>query len=287
MIHINPKRIPLKDIQKLIDDAEEAQKAIDSESDPAKRSDLIKSHRQKWVAFRTHFDKLSHGKCWYTESKNPGTDDDVDHFRPKGAIDEDDAHGGYYWQALKWTNFRLSCHRANRLRENPDEKKTHGKGDHFPLFNPAQRAKGPGDDIALERPLLLDPVNPFDPPKLTFKMDGTVAVAPRYETNADIVRQVEMSRVLLHLDWPAFVDDRTQLYNQIAFKVQEGEQYAERAKDDVAAEVALRNLVTDLLDLTKEDRPYSAAASAYISSFRNVWWIRDVVLRIPASEGAA
>jgi hypothetical protein len=155
------------------------------------------------------------------------------------------------------------------------------------LLNPDQRAQTPDDDLAIERPLLLDPTNPFDPPKLAFNMDGTVAVAPRYEQDADAVRQVEVSRVYLHLDWPAFVDDRTQLYNQIAFKIEEGRQYAERAKDEVGAELALKNVVTDLADWTRDDRPYSAAATGYIAIFRDVWWVRDVVHKIPPRQGPA
>jgi uncharacterized protein (TIGR02646 family) len=282
MIHIDVREIPLAEVQHLIDAAAIAQDEINKEADPKARRDLIEAHRSKWVAFRTAFEKLSNYKCWYTESKNPGTDDDVDHFRPKGRIAEDKEHGGYYWKALDWKNFRLSCHRANRLRVNPTTKTAHGKSDHFPLFDPSQRARTPDGSLAAEQPLLLDPCDPFDPPKLTFNTDGTVAVSPAFENNPYAVKQVETSRVDLHLDWPRFVDDRTKLYNQISFKVQEGEQHADLLeKGDAGSGLALKSIVTELLGFTKADKPYSAAAVAYIYIYRSIWWVRDVVLKIP------
>jgi hypothetical protein len=289
MIHIDLKRIPLAEIQDLIDAAGIAQKAINDENDPLRRKELIESHRPKWVAFRTAFEKLSSHKCWYTESKNPGTDDDVDHFRPKGRIAEDKTHGGYYWKALDWMNFRLSCHRANRLRINPTTRRSHGKSDHFPLLNPGDRARIPADFLTKEMPLLLDPCDPFDPPKLTFNPNGTIAVSPAFENNPYAVRQVEASRVHLHLDWPRFVDDRTELYNQISFKVKEGKQHAELfERGDQGSVVALKSIVTDLAAFTKEDKPYSAAATAYICIYRSIWWVRDVVLKLPpVVQGAA
>lgn len=286
MIHIDVTQIPLQEIQHLVDDALAAQKEIDKEPDAARRKALIEKHRPKWVAFRAAFEKLSNEKCWYTESKNPGTDDDVDHYRPKGRIAEDLPHGGYYWKALEWKNFRLSSHRANRLRVNPTTQQAHGKADHFPLFDPGKRARTPSDALAAERPLLLDPCDPLDPPKLTFNPDGTVAVAPAYESDPYAVAQIEASRTYLHLDWPRFVDDRTKLYNQIFFKVEEGKQHAGLFENgDQGSGIALKSIVTDLAAFTKEDKPYSAAAKAYIYIYRGIWWIRDAVLKIPAGKG--
>jgi hypothetical protein len=293
MIHINVRRIDLARVQPLIDAADQAQREINAEGDPARRKALIERYRPKWVAFREHFANLPTGnKCWYTESRNPGTDDDIDHFRPKGDVAEDANHGGYYWQALTWTNFRLSCHRANRPRVNPNTNETHGKVDHFPLFDEAVRARQPADNLNIERPKLLDPCDPFDPPKLSFNSDGTVAVSPAFENNPDAVEQVEASRKYLHLDWPAFVDDRTTLHNTIYFKIKEGKEHADRTeRGDAASRSSLKNIATDLADLMKEDRPYSSAATAYLWIYREIWWVRDVVLKLPPppqpAQGAA
>jgi 5-methylcytosine-specific restriction endonuclease McrA len=288
VIFVDRTRLKINDIQHLIDAANAAQTEISNENDPARRKRLIESHRLKWVAFRTAFETLSHCKCWYTESKNPGTDDDIDHFRPKGRVEEDENHGGYYWMALDWTNFRLSCHRANRLRRAQETGKTHGKSDHFPLQDPSKRARTPTESLAAEAPLILDPCDPFDPPKLTFKSDGTVGVSPKYEDDDFVKKQVEASRNYLHLDWPAFIDGRTELYNRIAFKIRDGSVHAHLyCNGDKGSGVALKGIVTELLDMTREEKPFSAAATAYISIFRAVWWVRDIILKIPPAEGAA
>lgn len=280
MIPIDLTRLPLAEMQSIVADADAAQQEINQEADADARRELIKRHRPKWAAFRPFFESLSDRKCWYTESLNPGTDDDVDHFRPKNDVAEDTTHGGYYWQALTWKNFRLSCHRANRLRTNPTTKVAHGKSDQFPLNNPAQRCRTPADDLAVERPLLLDPCNPFDPSKITFNADGTVALARRYETDQFAKQQVEVSRTCLHLDWPAFVDDRTKLYNQIAFRVSDGVEYAARAATDNGSRLAWGRVILELQGMTRPSQPYSSAARAYVSTFRNIWWVEEIVLGI-------
>ena len=154
-----------------IEAAEHARAEVLAEPDPVRRRDLIERHRDKWVAFRAHFERVFGKKCWYTECVNPGTDDDIDHYRPKGRVQEEKGHGGYWWEALNWRNFRLSCHRANRLRENPETGDTCGKGDHFPLLNPDQRWRDP-NAVSHERPLFLDPVRAIDASYLTYDISG-------------------------------------------------------------------------------------------------------------------
>jgi uncharacterized protein (TIGR02646 family) len=265
--------------QPLIAAAETARAEIFAETDPGNRDQLVESHRARWVAFRPHLSRLSHDKCWYTESVNPGTDDDVDHFRPKGRLADDDTHEGYWWEALNWRNFRLSCHRANRLRVNPNTGKTHGKGDHFPLLNEADRCRIPTDDLGREHPKLLDPTDPRDPPLLTFNIDGTVALSSEFGGDTDAERRLEASRIYLHLEWPAFLEQRKSLYRYIISKIDDGERQERRARaGDIGSHEALTATARDLIDLTREDRPYSTAAKAYIATFRHLPWVRRAVL---------
>ena len=134
------------EVRRLIGQAEALRRRVLQAPDGQTRSELISSGRGRWVSFRQHFERIFGAKCWYTECKNPGTDDDIDHYRPKGAVAEDATHAGYWWEALNWRNFRLSCHRANRLRRSEDWWGTGGKGEHFPLLNEADRCRVPGDD---------------------------------------------------------------------------------------------------------------------------------------------
>lgn len=266
-------------VQPLIEAAEAARLAILAEPDPPARRALIKAHRAEWVAFRAHFVRIFGAKCWYTECENPGTDDDVDHFRPKGRLAEVSAHGGYWWDALNWRNFRLSCHRANRLRENPETLATHGKGDHFPLLSEADRCWQPGDDLCRERPALLDPTDPADPPLLTFDPDGTTAVSPLYAGNPDAQRRVDQSRLYLHLDWPRFKEDRQRLYQLIFTRVADGDRAVARLdRGEIGAKEALKSIARDLIRYADHSSPYSLAAQSYIQLFRDRTWVKQFVL---------
>jgi len=267
------------EVMPLIEKAEEARQALLDEQDAEKRKRLIRSRRRVWVDFRAHFERIYGAKCWYTESKNPGTDDDIDHYRPKGALAGVDDHDGYWWQAFDWRNFRLSCHRANRLGTNPDTGDVHGKGSWFPLLDEAGRSRKPEDDLDRERPTLLDPTDPGDAAVLTFDQDGSVALVPGFEGDDEAQRRFEDSRKYLHLDWPMFREERQGLFARIHSKVSEGDQAGVKAaRGDHTARVWLKGVAVEPIALAGEPKPYSKAAQAYIMRFRDRGWVRTMVV---------
>lgn len=262
---------------------EEAKAEVLSELDAAGRVALIDRYRSRWTALREAFAAYSNDKCWYVECKNLGTDDDIDHFRPKSGVKEDPTHPGYYWLAFEWTNLRLSCHRANRLRTNTGTGETGGKADHFPLIDPATRAMGPDDDLALEVPTLLDPTRLADVVLLSFKPNGEVDLSPESKGQPLSEAKFEASRLYLHLNWPKFTDARVVLYNRIARTVDRGEREAPRDFGDIhAAGEAFIDVCRDLKNAMAPREEYSAAARVYVESFKHVWWVRDVVLKVAA-----
>jgi uncharacterized protein (TIGR02646 family) len=113
--------------------------------------------------------KMQHGKCCLCESKITHVAyGDVEHFRPKKAVLEDDGllrRPGYYWLAYTWENLLLACEICNR-RE---------KRNVFPIEG--ERAKRPGDDLDQEQPLFIDPAGPDDPETLITFTDLGRAVA--------------------------------------------------------------------------------------------------------------
>ena len=286
MMFINLEDL-LPRIRQLVDKLDEAQAEVDKEADPDKRKELIKNYRQRWVDLRPHMAELSNNKCWYTESKNPGTDDDVDHYRPKNSVHVEAGelpHGGYYWLAFKWWNYRLSCHRGNRRRENPDTGTTGGKGDYFPLVDPAKRVRTPITDqneLDKEEPLLLDPAKPRDPGVITFDPDGKVKIHPSRLSNPIDMRRFEASRTYYHLDWPAFKDRRIEIYNEVERVITRGLACAPLPTDPTTSRSReFDSVLRDLVACMNRNRDFSAAANAYVRSFRNVWWVQEIVLHL-------
>lgn len=98
-----------------------------------------------------------HNKCCFSEAKFTGDYSDVEHFRPKGRVDEYNGNGklypGYYWLAYNWENLFLSKTRPN----------TSQKRNFFPLYNEANRNRN-HYDTNVEAPMLIDPgaENPRD-----------------------------------------------------------------------------------------------------------------------------
>ena len=111
------------------------------------------------------------GRCAYCESYIADFQHgDIEHFRPKkGVTDENDFpvrisksdgsegdHPGYFWLAYSWKNLLPSCITCNQ----PGEEGI-GKRNRFPLELPPGHAMTQ-KEIANERPLLLNPIDPED-----------------------------------------------------------------------------------------------------------------------------
>lgn len=89
-------------------------------------------------------------KCCYSEAKFNGDYGDVEHFRPKGRLDDyntkEKCFPGYYWLAYEWTNLFLCKERINISY----------KKNFFPLLNEAQRNRN-HHNTNIELPYLIDP----------------------------------------------------------------------------------------------------------------------------------
>lgn len=281
MRFINMEAI-LPKIRDMQADLTAAQQRVLAEADARRRAILINRNRARWTAVRDAYEEASHGKCWYTECRSPGADNDIDHFRPKLGVTEDVNHPGYYWLAFDWRNFRLSCQRANRPRRGAGNSRAGGKANHFPLLVAGIRALAPGDDTNLERPALLDPTDPGDPVLLSFKPNGEMDLSPEYRGNAIAEAKIDASRLGLHLNWPKFVEARLTLYNLIERTVERGQREAPADFNGMpTASAAFKDTIRDLHGFMDQREEYSSAARIYVESFKHIWWVRDVVLRLP------
>lgn len=267
------------DVRKILDDLEDAKNRVIAETDVEERKALIKRLSGRWSALRPYLSELSFNKCWYVECTNPGTADDVDHFRPKLRVDEADGHPGYYWLSFDWENLRLSCHRANRPYINHDTSETGGKADHFPLIDEDARAWIPADNWRDEQPGILDPANPEDPPLVTFNPNGEADLSPDYKPFEIAKQRWEYSRICLHINWPDFTDDRLRLYQNVNKLITRGRREEPPLGPGSSASDAFKDIVRDLQELMRPESNYSTAAKIYVESFKYLWWVRLVVLR--------
>jgi len=91
-----------------------------------------------------------HGKCCYCERKRDRKREmDVEHYRPKGGVDNDEDHLGYWWLAFTWENLLWSCKTCNQKH-----KKTE-----FTLLPGGTRGYQEDHDLKIERPCLINPKN--------------------------------------------------------------------------------------------------------------------------------
>ncbi|MEC3862757.1 hypothetical protein VK792_15805 [Mesobacterium sp. TK19101] len=150
---------------------EELIKARAYRADPATKDKSFGFKVYKHAEVKAALDRLFHGKCAYCESfYSAQAPVDVEHFRPKGAVEGASDHPGYWWLGMVWENLLPSCIDCNRRRRQvtPDPnasltrlfeaaKDTYntGKKDVFPVAG--TRAKGETDALELERAYLLDP----------------------------------------------------------------------------------------------------------------------------------
>jgi uncharacterized protein (TIGR02646 family) len=252
-----------------------AKKATDEllEKAPADRSKYIDDNERIWKDMKKELEILSHRKCWYCEAVPDGSDFDVDHFRPKNRITNYDngevEDYSYWWLAFEYTNFRIACSYCNRPHRTED-KVTKGKATYFPLCNGTNRCTEKGD-IAQERPILLDPADPLDPPLLWF--DEEEKAVPTY--NEDSGEQYERALKtinILNLNNLQARSHRRFIKEQCDRIITDGDNAIDLMSRD--HDIGLKNLRSVLLqaeDILGEKAPFSSAAKVYLLSSNSVW----------------
>jgi uncharacterized protein (TIGR02646 family) len=131
-------------------------------------SDDIPSH---WLDYdmRKKAWRDQHKKCCYCERhRDWKREPDIEHYRPKGKVDKDTRHQGYWWLAYTWSNLLFSCKRCNA-----EYKKTQ-----FPLRQGGTRSYGPTDKLDMELPWLINPSKEDPESCLSYDwVDGAIPLA--------------------------------------------------------------------------------------------------------------
>lgn len=238
------------------------------------RAALAKNGNSKWSKLKPHLENSSNRKCWYTESKNPGCLNDVEHFRPKAKVEDDNGTllHWYWFLAFDPLNYRLSCTLPNRPNINSLlEGKTGGKGDNFPLLGNSNHATNIAE-LANELPVILDPCNHEDTLLLAFSPDGRPVLSPLFVGDPTASIRVEASKLLLNLDYPTFNVDRERIYNRVVTLIERGDRY------QIKKSCEIDDVKHDLRELMSADAEYSKAAECYIRCFRDRDWVESLLI---------
>ena len=258
MIYVrrDPNMIPMR----VLKVAERAQAKL-AALPVGQRAAFIKKKSHVWRAFGRYLAKMSHGKCWYSESSDPHSFFDVDHFRPKAAAQrkEGEADGGYPWLAFSWENFRYSAGRANRYSKDEESEEIVGKGSWFPLFDGSPIASWDNRCEEHERPSLLDPTVAFYVHLLEVKADGRIGPS-RYCHGPDLVR-VEKSVKLYGLNLPRLKEARLRAMREIAHQAEVLGHELERCQivPAHACPNQIKAMVENLAGRSEPREPYTAA----------------------------
>ncbi|HDS0927406.1 TPA: endonuclease [Pseudomonas putida] len=180
---------------------------------------------------KTQLHTLFHGKCAYCETFYPAVAPvDVEHYRPKGAVNQDVTHPGYWWLAMDWDNLLPSCIHCNRLNQHVTPRfstqlveltadsrafsnqhtVTTGKGNHFPILG--VRATPTSRDYSAEYPLLLNPCVDDPQEHLAYHVDRQNLIGlvlPKPHTGAGLPKDISAKDLL-----PKFADEIDQAFRR-------------------------------------------------------------------------
>lgn len=149
MIHVDKNRVAVPNIlmKDNCDPDGEKQKAIQYFEGNMGQKVTFEIYGHNTV--KSTLKQLFHNKCAYCESIVTHVSyPHVEHWRPKGGVAGESSHNGYYWLASEWSNLLLACSVCNGASH---------KGNHFPIARGSSYAFRSNQDLAIERPLLINP----------------------------------------------------------------------------------------------------------------------------------
>lgn len=224
---------------------------------------------------------LFHNKCAYCES-DLGDDLEVEHFRPKGRVTEDQTHIGYWWLAHTWTNLLPSCKPCNQKRRQhivteattveelttllaKRAKISYGKANHFPIAG--VRAKSSVDSLTAEQPNLVDPASEDPALYLRWSTSGHYSVVvPRSNDPVAIVRASSTISVFA-LNRANLVKSRTRVLTFLRFEAEKMFENLERDMAEGGSQIYVDRAlerIASMRQLQEPNQPYSAMVREFV-----------------------
>lgn len=248
------------------------------------------AHNKTWNRHKAYFEKLGHGKCWFTEANATVSDYAIEHFRPKNKVDiiaskDDYAEkrsssdvNGYWWLAYDLDNLRLAASKPNQL-----------KGNYFPLRNDSIIASAHNSSWRKEIPMLLDPCVASDVKLLTYEGIEPVPVNT-IETEIEHVRS-RISIKVYGLKHSKLMKARSRLYEEVKNYYRTCERNWQSiehydGRNSEAYKLALENFsdnCSNIVEMLRPDKQFTSMIYAFLKSMSKQW-IEDYILEIASNR---
>ena len=233
------------------------------------RNKLMEDNSAHWGKLKEEHLKLSHNKCWGSETKDLYSHYDVEHFRPKKEAKDLAGKdiGGYWWLAFDYHNYRICGNVGNRK-----------KGGWFPLKENSPKSKH--DDPCEESELiyLIDPIIPEDVNLLAFDEEGKVIPHPVIVDNWE-KRRVEVSVERLKLNEHApLTEARRKIWQEMSKNIEEYYEYKKKCTgtNHAVMKQKLSDVCRKIKKMTKEEEILSSVAKWCIL-FRNDQQLNNLI----------
>lgn len=237
--------------------------------DKATRKKFIDENKGAWSTVREELSPMSYNKCWYTEARECVSRYHTDHYRPHGRVKQAEKiySEGYCWLAFDIENYRIVGMLSNtQNQEYSDE--TVGKGDWFPLQNPASRATWENRDLGGETPVLLDPTDLDDVEKILFNDNGEAV--PRPELPDAEQERVQEAIRHLGINQSQLNGSRRGKWRECLRRINKYDRFFLKQKGERTAEEneTLREITEELVTMALSQSEFSAAMRCCLESRR-------------------
>ena len=233
---------------------------LDAEGKRDERNALIDSNSNHWGKLKPWLEALSGGKCWFSETRQPYSHYDVEHFRPKKEAKGIDApaRDGYWWLAFDYTNFRLCGNVGNRK-----------KGGWFPLRKGSLCSSYTNRCEEAESAYLLDPIDDNDVALIAFDEEGKVIPMPGI-SDWDQQRVHETTKRLKLNEHVRLTDERRKVWQKVDKLIDEFNEAKQRCfqGDNPVAKERMSQVRARMREMTHASADLSTVAK-WCVLFRN------------------
>lgn len=269
-VHRDWSKVPEEKLARLKTLSEELEKI----EGKAARKAFIAANAAAWSDVRGELEAMSFGKCWYTESRDPVSRNQTDHYRPHGRAKqaEDQLAEGYCWLAFDFENFRIVGVLANTQNREYSEE-TVGKGIWFPLADPETRATLQNPDLSKETPLLLDPIDLADTDKIEFHDNGEAHPAAHLDDQTKAI--VDSAIVRMGIRQDMLNGARRQKWRDCNRTIEKYTRFQRKPKGQRSAEetATMEDLAQELITMASAESEFSATARCCLLSQRLAMFI--------------